>query len=166
MNDLRGLISKYRSRGVVPDTNILLLEVVGACHPKRVESFKRTRQFTLFDFDLLNQFLGRFVRIVTTPNIMSEVSNMLKQLLDHEARQAHQLLTSRLEVLDERFVSTSTAANDTAFTRLGVTDAVLVWLAKQGMLVVTDDVRLRDRIWSLGLDCLNFNNIRQGPWTH
>lgn len=78
------LLESYRQKGILVDTNILLLYFVGSVNPKRISQFKRTNQFNVDDFQLLVQILGYFQKIVTTPNILTEVSNLTGQLTEPE----------------------------------------------------------------------------------
>jgi hypothetical protein len=72
--DITRLIGKYHHGGVLIDTNILLLHLIGLFDQARISKFKRTEQFVEEDFDTLQAFLGRFERKVTTPNIVTEVA--------------------------------------------------------------------------------------------
>ena len=74
------LVRGYRSRGVLVDTNLLLLLFVGSYDLERIERFKRTMQFTRDDFARLVALLGVFERRVTTPHILTEVSNLAGHL--------------------------------------------------------------------------------------
>ena len=42
-----GLMQRYRSRGILVDTNILLLHFVGSFDPSLIARFKRTERFTI-----------------------------------------------------------------------------------------------------------------------
>ena len=44
MLDVRELIRKHRGGGLIVDTNLLLLYLVGKTNPSRISKFKRTRQ--------------------------------------------------------------------------------------------------------------------------
>ena len=44
--------------------------------------------------------------------------------------------------------------------RFGVTDAALVRIADEGVLVMTDDFRLYQYLLSRGRDVINFNHLR------
>jgi hypothetical protein len=74
MNEIESLFSRYRQKGVLVDTNILLLYFVGATNRERISRFNRTQNFIPEDYDLLLQVLGYFQTIATTPNILTEVS--------------------------------------------------------------------------------------------
>ena len=47
------LLVEYRTKGVLVDTNLLLLYVVGVYDPSRIERWNRTRAFPEDDFELL-----------------------------------------------------------------------------------------------------------------
>ena len=72
--------SVYRWEGLLIDSNLLLLLFVGLRDRDRIQKFKRTAQFTIRDFERLAAFIRRFKEVVTTPSILTEVSNLLGQL--------------------------------------------------------------------------------------
>jgi hypothetical protein len=81
MNDyIVGLRDRYRARGILVDTNLLLLFFIGLFDRGQISRFKRTKTYTGEDFDVLDRFLSQFARLITTPNILSEVSNLSGQL--------------------------------------------------------------------------------------
>ncbi len=86
------LVERYRSRGVLVDSNVLLLYFVGAYQRQLVPRFKRTAQFTVEDYDLLVHFLSNFRRIVTTPNILTEVNGLLGNSVSHPTSAAESAL--------------------------------------------------------------------------
>src|SRR5882724_12873595 len=74
------LADKYRKAGVLVDTNLLLLYFVGLYDPTFIPKFKRTDIFTMDDYLVLTLFLKEFSRVVTTPNILTEVNSFSNQL--------------------------------------------------------------------------------------
>ncbi len=80
IENLDELIARYRKAGILVDTNLLLLLFMGNFQPARITTFKRTQQFVEEDFQLLMLLLGYFDKIITTPNILTEVSNLSGQL--------------------------------------------------------------------------------------
>ncbi len=80
---VRRLLLQYKSSGLLIDTNILLLFFVGSFDKLWIERFKGTRdRYSVEDFDLFVRFLKRFDRIVTTPHILSEVSNLSRGFVE------------------------------------------------------------------------------------
>jgi len=75
---LEGLIRKHRSAGVVTDTNLLLVLLIGLCDRKMIEKFKRTQKYTAKDFDLLLQLLAQ-VRANHYHTINSDGSEQSRQ---------------------------------------------------------------------------------------
>ena len=75
MEYINELVSRYQNKGLLIDTNLLLLYFIGNYDPNRIPGFKRTMAFTVDEFWLLIGFLGVFDKLVTTPNVLTEVSN-------------------------------------------------------------------------------------------
>lgn len=159
-NVLAELVSKYQTQGVLVDANILLLYLVGGYDRKLIATFKRTQTFNIQDYDLVATFLSAFRSIVTTPNILTEVSNLSAQL----PTQYFERFRLQIEVLNEAYVPSATASSETYFARCGLTDAGMMALAKDRFLVLTDDFRLSGLLVGMGVDCIKFNHIRTFVW--
>ena len=154
------LLGKYRSRGVLIDSNILLLYVVGAISPRRIPTFKRTSTFAEEDFTTLTQLLAPFARLVTTPHIMTQVSNLVGQMSRNETAQAHIVRARLVATMEETYVETAVLGRHHHFAKLGVADTGILSVTGAGLLVLTDDVALADWLGRAGIDALNFNHIR------
>lgn len=69
MNDyLKRIIQVYSLKGLLIDTNLLLLYIIGSFNIELIGRFKRTAQFTTDDFDIVSDFLSLFVKKITTPH--------------------------------------------------------------------------------------------------
>jgi hypothetical protein len=79
MQDALGLIKQHQSKGVLVDTNLLVLYLVGKVNRKRIPSFKRTQTYTVEDFDLLAHLMAWFGKLVTTPHILTHLLHFAKQ---------------------------------------------------------------------------------------
>jgi len=161
---IESLIQRYGPRGILVDTNILLLYVVGSFDPQLIPRFKRTRQFTVEDFQRLAALLGRFRAIVTTPHVLSEVNSLSSQLTDPAKSGYFAEFARRIVVLDEHYVASRTVAQLVLFPRLGLTDVGILHLSKGGYLVLTDDSLLCRFLENAGVDVLNFNYLRAWSW--
>ena len=78
-DDIDALVQRYASRGVLLDSNLLLLLCVGSFRRQEIGRFKRTAQYGACDYDLLVDFLSRFKSVVTTPNVLTEVNGLSNQ---------------------------------------------------------------------------------------
>jgi rRNA-processing protein FCF1 len=164
MDEIDRLLLAYRSKGVLVDSNLLLLYFVGLLDPAKINSFKRTAMFSRADFDLLAKLLGYFRRVVTTPNILTEVSNLSNQLPEH-VKDAHYSVFSKVVTsLDEHYVPSVRAVAPTHFSRFGLTDSAIQDLAQDKYLVLSDDLKLTLHLQMNGIDAINFNHIRVLNW--
>lgn len=76
------LLNKYKNKGVLVDTNILLLWFVGSLNPARISRFNRTEKFSPEDYDLLVRILYPFGKVITTANSLDNfrLGNYLQKL--------------------------------------------------------------------------------------
>jgi hypothetical protein len=105
------------------------------------------------------RILEHFNRRVTTPNILTEVDNLARQLPEdeHEAISAalFQLISTSFEI----YSPSATASQTEIYPLIGLTDCVTL-SSSDDVLVLTDDFELSNRLTSLGRDALNINHIR------
>ncbi|MEH2244567.1 hypothetical protein [Nostoc sp.] len=95
MKDLiASLMRRYCQKGVLIDTNILLLFLVGSVNQKRITKFNRTQQFIPEHYELLLAFIAKFQKLVTTPNILTEVNSLANQLGEPERSQCFAIICS------------------------------------------------------------------------
>lgn len=164
---MRPLPVGWQSRELLLDTNLLILYIVGSIDPKLIGKHKRTNQFIPEDFRLLQSVVRRFPRIVTTPNILTEVSNLLDQTEERISQALHAVLGAliKAETFGERYVRGLDAVSIQEFHRLGVTDASVLFLAgKEQLLVLTEDIHLYLALSRRGIEALNFNHVREAGW--
>ena len=159
------LIQRHQSRGILVDSNILLLFFMGGFDRELIPRFKRTQQFVPEDYDLLTRLLSRFSSVITTPNILSEVNSLSGQLGEPVKTQYFDVFAQGISVLDERYVASSDVAQLDQFPKLGLTDTGILHLARNEYLVLTDDFRLAQHLAEAGIAVLNFNQLRPRGWT-
>ena len=164
MNAIEQLAQRYKQAGIVVDTNILLLYFIGALDRDLIPKFKRTRQFTVEDHTILIRILDFFDKVVTTPNILTEVSNLSGQLGEPVRSEYFRKFSSDITLLEEEYVASQDVADRQEFVRFGLTDAGLIHLTRGKYLVLTDDFRLSQYLQSAGVDVINFNHIRPAYW--
>ncbi len=162
MNEyLESLIAKYRTRGVLVDSNLLILYFVGEFAPERIPSLCRTKSFTVDDFHLLKAIVDSFTVKVTTPNILTEITNLSDDVPARLREDFFLRLRSSFQLLDEQYVPSATAAASASFPKFGLSDSVIVEIANQRYLVLTAEFALAGYLRSVGTDAINFNNLRR-----
>lgn len=160
------LIAKYRNTGLLIDTNLLVRLIVGTLDRKLIK-FSRadSRPFTEEDFDLLVEFAALFTRIVSTPHILTEVSNLTGKLESKRHSEVREIIKIFvLNKVDEAQVSVRDIVQHELFTRLGVADTAIHLTAPGKYLVLTDELALVGTLKKRGVDVINFNNIRMLNW--
>ncbi len=164
MDNISRLILDYNKKGLLVDTNLLLLYIVGANDPDRISRFKRTTKFTVDEFKLLERFLSLFERVVTTPNILTEVSNLLGQLPENLHPSFYGHFAKHIPRFEEHYSSSTSISITTHFDRFGLTDSGIAELVKGKHLVLTDDLSLFGYLQNRGIDAINFNHLRLFAW--
>jgi len=154
------LIDRHSSHGIIVDTNLLLLYFIGLQSEALVEKFKRTQMFTRNDFFLLQAFLSKFQKILTTPGVLAEVNSLANQLPEDARRAFMHLLRNQIQLLDESYVPSKQAAEHRHFVPCGLTDSAIMIIASENFLVLTSDFELAGYLEGLGVECINFNHIR------
>jgi hypothetical protein len=160
-SDLPTLIEKYALKGVCPDTNIVLIAVIGLYDQRRIESFKRTQSkgYGVEDYRLIMRLLRRFSKRLTTPNILTEVDNLGRQLPENEHRGFSKAFTWFVDNYFEVHEPSIQTVRSLNYTSLGLTDAGLISLSA-GALILTDDFRLAGKITGLMRDAINIHHLR------
>ncbi len=153
-------IAKHRRGLALIDSNLLLLLFVGRFRRDLISKFKMLTTFTPEDFDTLAVVVGQFGRIATTPNILTEVSNLSGTLSSQIKPAYYESFSRDLALLDEKYVPSKDVARTSAFRPFGITDAGIALIAKEGILVLTDDLMLCQYLLGNGIEALNFNHVR------
>jgi rRNA-processing protein FCF1 len=162
MDPVKQLLT-YSRIGVVVDSNLLVLLFLGTYDRRQIATNARLSRFNEEDYEILIHVLTPFEHIVTTPNILTEVSNLSNAIPETSRETYFASFASRLALLEEQHVASSTALQS-RWAKFGLTDAVIATIAKNRYLVLTDDFRLSQSLQSDGIDTLNFNHLRETYW--
>lgn len=160
------LIKLHRQNGILIDANLLLLLVVGRLDRRRISTFERTSAFAIEDFKLLELIVRQFSRILSTPHVLTEVSNLATRLQEKLLLPFRDMFRQTIETIDERSCTAQTATANKYFHKLGLTDAAILALADRRFLLLTADANLALIAHATGGDAVNFNNLRQYAWKH
>ncbi len=158
-------INTYRAKGILIDTNLLLLLIIGGT--PSIKKFKRTNTYTASDYDLLIRLIDRFSRIIATPHILAEVSNLTNGLfggqLDDFYKTLKESLTSIILEVHEPAYEIAEKFNLSPY---GLADVGIMSIAKNNYLVLTDDLRVANFALQSGVDVINFNHVRDVIWSN
>jgi hypothetical protein len=153
------LFEKYKNKGILIDTNLLLLVAIGTYDVSRILTWKRTQKYTLDDYALMLRILGYFERRVTSPNILTEVDNLARQLPEYEHEAISVVLSQLISTSFEVYTTSVMVTQTPIYPIIGLTDCVTMSLSDE-VLVLTDDFELSNRLAGIDRDALNINHIR------
>lgn len=163
MNEyLRNLFSKYKNKGLLIDTNLLLVYFVGSYDTTLLAKFKRTLAFTEEDFQKLQRLFILFSKVVTTPNVLTEVNSLSNQLPEDIKLKYYLKMREQIVKLNEHFMESQKICELDYFIKFGLTDSGIIELVKDKYLVLTDDFRLANYLEKVKIDVINFNHLRDG----
>lgn len=120
------------------DANLLVLLVVGSVDRKLVAKHRRTRRFLPEDYDHLVEVMHN-MQLFVTPNTLTEASNHLEA---REDTRFLEQLRKLIQISQEIVVESATASQNTAFTRVGLTDAGLLEVVSAKRPLITVDLEL------------------------
>ena len=156
--------SSYAGRGLLLDTNIALLLVVGDHNPAMLSNFKRTAQFAPEDHATLRRIMRRFKSVVTTPAILAEVNSLASQFGEPAKTDVLHTFSKTVKELSEEYIPSAITADDPEFARFGLTDTNIKLVASGRFLVLTDDYRFSGYLVASQIAAVNFNHIRVAGW--
>lgn len=138
-----------------------MLLVVGSVREDLILKHKRTKSFTVQDYRYLIDALAQVQRVVVTPNVLTEASNLLRQHRDPEKSKLVEKLRELIEGAEEKFIKSSDASTAATFGRLGLTDTTLLQLASNEIPLITTDLDLYLEALKKGeTAAFNFNHLR------
>lgn len=152
-------------KGLLLDTNLLVLYTIGTASSDRIESFKRTRVYRREDYELLIRVIRRFKLLYTVAHVMAEVSN-LTDLRGSERLIARQVLADTIAVLKEPPISSLEASQGSNYEDLGLADSAISIVARRYKCeVLTDDLDLYLSLLREGITVEKFSHLRERNWS-
>jgi hypothetical protein len=151
-------LKRYIGKPAILDSNLLLLHWCAGLDPNLLVKFKRLNSFQIEDIDLLSETLSLFSTVRTTPNVLTEVSNLANQLPSWVKDDWYAYFSSQIQIIPEEWIPAATIATGD-FMWLGLTDAALAALATTHV-ILTIDFPLSNSLESQGLSVINFTHLR------
>jgi hypothetical protein len=147
------------SDAVVLDANLLVLFVVGLTSTTYIAKHKRLQSYFVRDFQLLRQRLKRAERIIATPNVLTEASNLAAQIAEPAKGQIARAFRVLLQRSDEIYVESRIAAEHPVYPRLGLADAGLLQILGDSRTLLTADLDLYLQACRQHLKAVNFTHL-------
>jgi hypothetical protein len=145
------------------DTNLLLLFIVGSVRPDFIPKHRRLGAYGRADFELLLEVVSKADTLCTTPNTLTETSNLLGYGVTNPLRA--ELMTFFAQVIGnaaETYVKSARVAANPRFFMLGLSDATWIEaLDGKAAILLTADLGLYLAASHQGLSAINFTHLRE-----
>lgn len=143
-------------KAVVVDTQLLVLLIVGLADRAFIRRHKRLAPvYAEAHFEALRAMLASAPRLVCTAHVLTETSNLLRQIADPMRSEIMATFKQFIDLTDERHVPGARAAEDPFFVRLGLTDVAILSLDPKEVQVLTVDHDLYRASLERGFDARN-----------
>lgn len=142
------------------DTNAVLLLLAGRTHPDWIGTRKPVSNFAQDEYAGMTSLLKRFNHILTLPNILTEVSNLIGVGKRNTATDALCAAFSRyIQTTQELYVESEPVSHHPSFRQFGLTDTAIQSIVKQGVHVITADFALFGKLERLGGKVTNLRHF-------
>jgi len=138
------------------DSCLLVLLIVGSTNPKYIAKHKNLYPvYNERHFETLLTFLKLTSSVVCTAHILTETSNLLRQIGDPIRTEIMDVFRTFILQSREIRVDGVIASNAPTFIRLGLTDAAIVSLDPDEIAILTVDHDLHIAASTVGFEVLN-----------
>ncbi|MEO8593627.1 MAG: hypothetical protein ABI759_09910 [Candidatus Solibacter sp.] len=160
MTDAERFDQNARSRGILIDTNLFVLLIVGLVNRDRIPAFKRTSNYTSADWDLLVGLIEHIPLRYAIAHVLAE-ANTLTDMKGEERVIAREMLHRVIAITEEVHIPSVEACASPYYWRLGLTDAAIGLAARKcGCSILTNDSDLYIALMEDGASVLNFDHLR------
>jgi hypothetical protein len=117
-----------RGGRILLDSNLLLLLTVGSFERSLIARYKRTQMFSGSEYDLLVTIAESYTTLVTTPHILTEVSNLANALPAGLKPDWSRHFAAQMDIFSEVREESRVVARNDLFPEFGLTDASIALL--------------------------------------
>lgn len=162
-------IRRHAANGVILDSNLLIIYLVGLHDPKEVERFlpgARKGSIVCFpkDFDLIKGFLLKYgvTKFIVTPHILTEVSNItFSDFPDTKTQKYIQNAINFFKLAHEKEAKKDDLVKKYHLPLVGFSDSSIIETAKnESCLVLTQDLKCMALLEKEGCCVYNINHLR------
>ena len=107
-----------------------------------------------------------FSKVVTTPNILTEVSNLSNSLPERVKFNYFSEFARKVTILEEVYLESRQVCGILDFNKFGLTDSGIAYMLPQQYLVLTVYFPLAGYLQKIGVAVVNFNHIRTLNWSN
>ena len=125
------LFEKYRNKGVIIDANLMIYYFIGCYDINLLNSYKKTNVYKIQGFELISELIDSFKTIITTPHILTEISNLSTSLNENIKQEYLENYFEKIKIFDEHYLPATAIGSNVKIKKLGLTDSMILFLTKQ-----------------------------------
>lgn len=156
-------------KGIIVDSNIMLLFLVGCYDINYINMFKRTMKYTIEEYYFIRDLLTTYYykdKLYTSPHILTELSNLSKKIKGDRRNKYFNFFIKILNNAYEIYIEKNKILEFKELSKFGITDIGIYKIAKKNnLLVLTDDFRLSSYLLGNCINALNLRNISKYLWS-
>lgn len=146
---------------ILIDTNAFIILVLGIIDKTLINKHKRTSIYSDTDYDNLINFIGDDLsKILVIPNIWTEVDNLLNNTLANYKYQYYLTIKQLFNNTTEQYFETKKLTKSLYLDQVGITDSIIIEIAKKCKCIVTGDSRLSDIAIANGIKVYDLVELR------
>lgn len=145
---------------ILLDANSLVVLLLGLIDPKLIGSHRRASLYEEQDFYDLLSVIGSLDQVMVLPNIWTEVDNLLNNFDGRYKCEYVKRISETIKATSERYMNSIIGVESPCFYDLGLTDSLILELAKRCNALVTSDSRLSDYAIANGIQVYDMVKAR------
>ncbi|MGQ0653409.1 MAG: hypothetical protein ACT4P4_14265 [Betaproteobacteria bacterium] len=153
-------LAAVRGRHGIIDANLLFLLIAGGVKGELVGRHRRLEKYVPEDLAVLRSIIGSFRAHVTTPHVLTEVSNLAGSFWGDLRAAIFSAIAGYSHLATEIFSESRVLTKREIFLRCGLADAMLE-SADSAFVILTDDLPLATFLESNRRLVVNFNHYRR-----
>lgn len=126
------------------DTNALIVLLLGIIDKRLILTHKKTSIYEVKDYENLSNFIGNFSNLLVLPNVWTEVDNLLNSFTGNQKYKYIIAIKSLIEKTSEKYFESKNIVHNYTFELVGITDSLLLEVAKDCKFLITSDSKLSD----------------------
>jgi rRNA-processing protein FCF1 len=144
---------------IIIDTNALILLVLGTVNLNNIGRHRRLSVYTEEDFWTVSSLVNDENQLLSTPNTWTEVDNLCNNMRGEDRQRYINVMKHIVSASTEKFITTRSVVEDHYFADIGITDTIILNLAKKCSLLVTGDSALADIAKAHSIEVLDLKAI-------
>jgi len=129
---------------IIIDTNSLIVFLIGSMNENLISGHKRTSIYTKQDYYNLLAVIKDIKNIIVLPNVWTEVDNLLNGFSGNYKWPYITQIRKIIAHTTENYLNSKTGTDSLYFEAIGLTDSLILELAKDCEFLITSDSVLSD----------------------